>query len=89
MAQFYEEIVVDSTYATHGPYHFGFTPRGFRIVLRADGPIQWSFDGTTDHGELGPSGTRPMEHKVEKGTCKSAIWLKGTSNEVVQVWAWS
>ena len=89
MAQFYQEIVVNAVYATAGRYNFGFTPRGYRIVVRSGGPIQWSWDGSTDHGELGPSGTRPMEHQVEKGAAKSGIYLKGPSNEVVQVWAWS
>ena len=89
MAYFYEEVVCDSTYASHGPYHFGFTARNVKFVLRSGGPIQFSFDGSTDHGELGPSGTRPMEIQMEGGSFKSGVWLKATSNEIVQVWAWS
>lgn len=88
MAFFYEEVVTDSTYATHGPYQFGFTARGIKIVLRSGGPAQFSFDGATDHGDLGPSGTRPMEIQMEGGSFRSAVWLKAASNEVVQVWAW-
>jgi len=88
MSWFYEEIVVNATYAAHGQYEFGFTARGIKLFLQADGPIQFSFDGVSDAGELGPSGTRPMELQAEGGTIASGIWLKGTSNEVVQVWAW-
>lgn len=88
MSFYYQEIVTNSTYGTAGQYEFGFTARGIKLVLRSGGPMQFSFDGSTDHGDLGPSGTRPMEFQLESGRLKSGIWLKAPSNEIVQVWAW-
>ena len=89
MAQYFNEVVAAAAYATNGQYKFGFTPRGYRIVLLTDGPLQFSFDGVTDHGQLGPSDTRPMEIQVDNGGgASSGVWVKGTSNEQVQIYAW-
>lgn len=88
MAQFFDEITVVGSYAADGGHDFGFVPLGYKLVLQSGGPIEYSFDGATDHGSLGPSGTRPMEVQIEGGGAKSRIWLKGAGSETVSVWGW-
>lgn len=86
MAQFYEEVVVAVSYAADGGHDFGFVPTGYRLVLQDGGPVEYSFDGVTDHGVLGPLGTLPVEIQAEGG--KSRIWLKGAGAPSCSVWAW-
>jgi hypothetical protein len=86
VAQFYDEITVAATYVLDGGHDFGFVPAGHRLALQAGGPVYYSFDGATDHGTLGPVGTRPME--VQSGGGKSRIWLRGAGAPDCSVWAW-
>lgn len=84
---YFDEITVVGSFAAHGGEDVGFVPHGYKIVLQAGGPVDYSFNGTDIHGTLGPSGTRPMEVQIDGGA-KSRIWLKGTGSETVSVWAW-
>lgn len=85
------EVTVQATYAldasVNGAHECGFTPLGYRVSLQSGGPVQYSFDGVTDAGALGPSGTRPMEITIDGGA-KSRVWFKGAGGEVVNFQAW-
>ena len=85
------EVTVQATYAldasVNGVHELGFTPLGYRVALQSGGPVQYSFDGVTDAGALGPSGTRPMEIEIHGGA-KSRVWFKGASSEVINFQAW-
>jgi hypothetical protein len=87
MASYYEEVTTVATYGLDGGRDIGFTPRHYQVVLRAGGPVQYSFDGIHDHGALGPLGTRPMSVDIPGGA-KSRVWFKG-SGEVLEFRAWS
>lgn len=87
MAYYYFLGNAQSSYAADGGHDIGFTPRGYRIVLQSGGPMEYSFDGTSDAGALGPSGTRPMDLQIPGGA-KSKVWFKG-SGEVFEFQAWS
>jgi hypothetical protein len=86
MAHFYSEETVPAAY--DAGFDVGFVPRGYLLHLQAGGPVDYSFDGgTTVHGTLGPSGTRPMS--VQAGGSGSRIWLDSAAGgETVSVWAW-
>lgn len=87
MAHFYRLGNAQVSYAVDGGHDIGFTPRGYRIVLHSGGPVSYSFDGVTDAGVLGPSGTRPMEVQIPGGAT-SKVWIKG-SGEAYEFQAWT
>jgi hypothetical protein len=88
MAVFYEEVTVAANFAADGGRDFGFTATGVRFELQSGGPVDYSFDGTTVHGTLGPSGTRVMINQLEGGSFGSGVWLKGAATPVCSVQAW-
>jgi hypothetical protein len=87
MAHFFWEGNAQVSYAVDGGHDLGFTPRGYRVQVLSGGPIEWSFDGASDAGRIGPSGTRPMDSGILGGG-SSKVWFKG-SGEVVEFWAWA
>ena len=90
MANYYEEITVKTTYALDGGHDFGFLAKGVRFELTSGaGPVTLSFDGTNDHGILGPSGTRAMSVQLAPGRFGSRAYLASAAGgETVGVWAW-
>jgi hypothetical protein len=67
--------------------NFGFNSQGFSLLNRGAAVVQYSFDGTTVHGDLDPSDDsigRIFDIRTE---CK--IWLKSASGtNIVRVEAW-
>jgi hypothetical protein len=85
MARFYEEVTVVATFAADGGRDIGFVARQYKFVLQSGGPVDISFDGSTVHGTLGPSGTRAME--LITTTTHSRVWVQGAGSEVIGIGA--
>jgi hypothetical protein len=55
--------------------NFNFLSQGFSFLNRGSNVIQYSFDGTTLHGDLNPSDSSAsitFDHRIE-----SKVWFRG------------
>lgn len=85
---YFNEVTVNETSFPDDPQvNFHFNSQGFSFLNRGAQIVQYSFDGTTVHGDLNPgdnSKERIFDIRVE---CK--VWFKVASgSSAVRVEAW-
>jgi len=90
MSHFYKQVSVSSSFAAHGGEDAGFVPLVWHIrLIDETDAIEYSFDGATVHGRVGPATQELPQNGEKKISGKSRIWLKSSGGgETVDVEAW-
>lgn len=85
---FFEEVSVASTsYPTNPQCSFGFHSTAIVLLNRGSNVVFYSFDGSTDHGDLDPSDA--SIGLAFDGRVENKIWFRtetGTSTVRVEAW---
>lgn len=83
---FFEVITVTNGSFNHlSDLYIPFSTYTVTFQLQSGGPVQYSFNGNTVHGDM--TLTLPSQSLVFQNRVISGIWFKG--NGVVRVEAWS
>lgn len=73
---YFEVITVDGySFPTEPQVNFGFLAQGFSFLNRGSKIIEYSFDGTTLHGDLNPSDESVQLTFNNRAECK--VWMRG------------
>ena len=88
---FYDKITVQigSAYSDDGRTTFGLQSKKVKLdFITGTGPVFFSFNGSTDHGEIGGPG---LPESVDlPDFAANEIWFRSAGGgETVQVWAWN
>lgn len=88
LPMFYEKAtgVDNAEYDDDHIYEFGFMSGSVQLNFRSGtGPIQYSFNGSVDHGELGLSAGM-IQNQILEPYRAHRIWLKGgDGSEIVEI----
>jgi len=79
--------VDDTSFPTNPQVDFGFHSYGFSLINRGSTVIEYSFDGTTVHGDLNPSDSSTSMQFNNRITSK--MWFRAASSSIVRVEGWS
>lgn len=85
---YFKVITVDGyDFPTDPQVNFGFLSQGFSFLNRGNRTLEYSFDGTTLHGDLNPGDSSiglAFDNRVE-----SKIWFRGDDGYgAIRVEAW-
>ncbi len=86
---YFEVISISDTFfSLSQSVAFGFIPVGFSLLNRGDRIVEYSFDGTTLHGDLNPGDA--SAYMVFKNRSESRVWLRVpsgvTANIRIEAW---
>ena len=85
---YFEVITVDSASFPDTPQvNFDFLSQGFALLNRGANVVEYSFDGSTVHGDLNPSDT--SKDMIFDYRTESKIWFRysgGSSTVRVEAW---
>jgi hypothetical protein len=83
---FFKKVtVVSGTFTTNCDVIIPFSTYTVTLQLESGGPIEYSFNGNTVHGDM--TLTKPSENLVFENRVISKIWFKGTGLVRVEAWA--
>lgn len=87
--RFTKDLIVNvAAFPTNPQFNWGFLSQGIVLVNVSGGStVEYSFDGVTVHGKLGPLGT-PDNGKVFDARYEHRVWFRTTAPETIRVEVW-
>lgn len=83
---FFVKLVVSAgSYNTDCDVIIPFSTQAVTFQLEEGGPATYSFNGTTDHGDM--TLTKPSENLIFENRVISKIWFKGSGTVRIEAWA--
>jgi hypothetical protein len=82
---FVKLVVSNGSYATNCDVIIPFSTQTVTFQLEASGPATYSFNGTTDHGDM--TSSKPSADLIFENRVISKIWFKGSGTVRIEAWA--